>query len=152
MPASMLHRLCSPARSLRSTTCDPRPTTARVLQRTSCDDSGVTPLARDGMFAIRGRRVVTPAGMRSAAVHIDGRRIARITDWSDISPQTHVVDAGDDVVMAGVVDTHVHVNEPGRTEWEGFHSATRAAAAGGVTTILDMPLNSIPATTSTDAL
>ena len=54
--------------------------------------------------------------------------------------------------MPGVVDTHVHVNEPGRTEWEGFETATRAAAAGGVTTILDMPLNSIPATTSVEAL
>jgi len=63
-----------------------------------------------------------------------------------------VIDVGDSVVMAGVVDTHVHVNEPGRTEWEGFATATRAAAAGGVTTILDMPLNSIPATTSVDAL
>jgi len=63
-----------------------------------------------------------------------------------------VIDVGDSVVMAGVVDTHVHVNEPGRAEWEGFATATRAAAAGGVTTILDMPLNSIPATTSVDAL
>jgi allantoinase len=63
-----------------------------------------------------------------------------------------VFDAGDDVVMPGLVDTHVHVNEPGRTEWEGFESATRAAAAGGVTTLFDMPLNSIPATTNIAAL
>ena len=63
-----------------------------------------------------------------------------------------VVDAGDLVVMPGLVDTHVHVNEPGRTDWEGFETATRAAAAGGVTTLLDMPLNSIPATTSVAAL
>ena len=62
------------------------------------------------------------------------------------------VDAGDLVVMPGLVDTHVHVNEPGRTDWEGFETATRAAAAGGVTTLLDMPLNSIPATTSVAAL
>jgi allantoinase len=61
-------------------------------------------------------------------------------------------DAGDLLVMPGVVDTHVHVNEPGRTNWEGFESATRAAAAGGVTTILDMPLNSVPATTNVKAL
>lgn len=61
-------------------------------------------------------------------------------------------DAGGSVVMPGLVDTHVHVNEPGRTEWEGFETATRAAAAGGVTTILDMPLNSIPATTLVAAL
>jgi allantoinase len=62
------------------------------------------------------------------------------------------VDAGDSLVMPGLVDTHVHVNEPGRTEWEGFATATRAAAAGGITTICDMPLNSIPATTSVAAL
>jgi len=61
-------------------------------------------------------------------------------------------DAGESIVMPGIIDTHVHVNEPGRTEWEGFDSVTRAAAAGGVTTILDMPLNSIPATTSVEAL
>ena len=61
-------------------------------------------------------------------------------------------DAGDSIVMPGIVDTHVHVNEPGRTEWEGFEAATRSAAAGGVTTILDMPLNSVPATTTVEAL
>lgn len=55
---------------------------------------------------------------------------------------------GDSVVMPGIVDCHVHVNEPGRTSWEGFWTATRAAAAGGVTTIVDMPLNSIPPTTT----
>jgi allantoinase len=67
----------------------------------------------------------------------------------DVSPD---VDLGDLVLMPGLVDTHVHVNEPGRTEWEGFATATRAAAAGGVTTLLDMPLNSIPPTVSLDAL
>ena len=64
----------------------------------------------------------------------------------------HVIDAGAAVVMPGIVDTHVHINEPGRTEWEGFETATRAAAAGGVTTLVDMPLNSIPATTTVEAL
>ncbi len=63
-----------------------------------------------------------------------------------------MADVGDAVVMPGIVDTHVHVNEPGRTEWEGFETATRAAAAGGVTTLLDMPLNSVPPTTSVEAL
>ena len=58
--------------------------------------------------------------------------------------------ADDEVLLPGLVDTHVHVNEPGRTEWEGFASATRAAAAGGVTTIIDMPLNSVPPTTTLD--
>ena len=67
-------------------------------------------------------------------------------------PQDVIALADDEVLLPGLVDTHVHVNEPGRTEWEGFATATAAAAAGGVTTILDMPLNSIPATTSVDAL
>ena len=64
------------------------------------------------------------------------------------SPTPDARDVGDLVVMPGLVDTHVHVNEPGRTEWEGFETATPAAAAGGVTTLVDMPLNSVPATTT----
>ena len=103
-------------------------------------------------LVIRGRRVVTPAGVRAASVHVAGGRIARVAPWDDVPNEIVPVDAGDCVVMPGLVDTHVHVNEPGRTEWEGFETATRAAAAGGVTTILDMPLNSIPATTTVAAL
>jgi allantoinase len=76
----------------------------------------------------------------------------RVGDVRDTESEWDIVEAGDDIVMPGLVDTHVHVNEPGRTEWEGFASATRAAAAGGVTTIFDMPLNSIPATTTVEAL
>ncbi len=83
---------------------------------------------------------------------ISGGRIVEVGGGDWLSEDTIHVDAGDMIVMPGVVDTHVHVNEPGRTEWEGFASATRAAAAGGVTTILDMPLNSIPATTTAQAL
>jgi allantoinase len=101
---------------------------------------------------IRSRRVVLPGGVRAATVHVDGTRIVRVADWDDAPAGAPVVDAGDSVVMPGIVDTHVHTNEPGRTEWEGFETITRAAAAGGVTTILDMPLNSIPATTTVDAL
>ncbi len=86
--------------------------------------------------------------MRAASIHIKDGRIERIASYD--APADH--DAGDSIVMPGVIDTHVHVNEPGRTEWEGFDSITKAAAAGGVTTILDMPLNSIPATTTVDAL
>ena len=82
----------------------------------------------------------TPEGTRAASIHIRDGRIDRIASY-DVAAD---YDAGDRVVMPGVVDTHVHVNEPGRTEWEGFETITRAAAAGGVTTILDMPLNSIP--------
>lgn len=90
--------------------------------------------------------------MRAASLHITGGRIARVADWADVPAGDGLVDAGDLIVMPGVIDTHVHVNDPGRDEWEGFETATLAAAAGGVTTILDMPLNSIPATTSVDAL
>jgi len=103
-------------------------------------------------LVIRSQRVVTPEGMRAASVHVDAGKIVRIGAWDDAPEGVHLTDAGASVVMPGVVDTHVHVNEPGRTEWEGFETATRAAAAGGVTTILDMPLNSIPATTTVAAL
>jgi allantoinase len=90
--------------------------------------------------------------MKPASVHVDDGRIVRIGELADVPSDASVVDAGDLVVMPGLVDSHVHVNEPGRAEWEGFETATRAAAAGGVTTILDMPLNSIPATTNVAAL
>lgn len=103
-------------------------------------------------LVIRSQRVVTPEGMRAASVHVDAGKIVRIGAWDDVPAGIPLTDAGASVVMPGVVDTHVHVNEPGRTEWEGFETATRAAAAGGVTTILDMPLNSIPATTTVAAL
>jgi allantoinase len=95
---------------------------------------------------------VTPEGVRAASIHIDEGRIVRVASRDDIGGATDVHDAGDSIVAPGIVDTHVHVNEPGRTEWEGFECATRAAAAGGVTTILDMPLNSVPATTTVAAL
>jgi allantoinase len=96
---------------------------------------------------IRSTRVVTPAGIVAATIHLDGSRIAAIEEHGPAD-----VDYGDHVIMPGLVDSHVHVNEPGRTEWEGFATATAAAAAGGITTIVDMPLNSIPATTTLAAL
>ena len=96
--------------------------------------------------------MVTPDGVQAASVHVESGRIARVAGWDDVGDGGALMDAGDSLVMPGLVDSHVHVNEPGRTEWEGFASATRAAAAGGVTTICDMPLNSIPATTSVAAL
>ncbi len=88
--------------------------------------------------------------MRPAAVVVAGGVIESVAEKAP--PRVPVVDVGESVVMPGLVDTHVHVNEPGRTEWEGFETATRAAAAGGVTAIFDMPLNSVPATTSAEAL
>jgi allantoinase len=103
-------------------------------------------------FVVRSRRVLIGNELRAASVHVADGRISRVTAWEDTAIDGELVDVGESVVMPGVIDTHVHVNEPGRTEWEGFASATRAAAAGGVTTFLDMPLNSIPATTCVDAL
>jgi allantoinase len=99
-------------------------------------------------LVLRSKRVITADGVRAASVQISGGRIAAISDWDVPGAE----DFGKCVIMPGVVDTHVHVNEPGRTEWEGFETATRAAAAGGITTILDMPLNSIPATTTAAGL
>ena len=101
---------------------------------------------------VRSQLVVTPHATGPAAIHIRDGRIERISDFDDVPSGASVDDYGSLVIMAGLVDSHVHVNEPGRTEWEGFVSATRAAAAGGITTIVDMPLNSIPATTSVEAL
>ena len=103
-------------------------------------------------LVVRSRRVVGRESVRPAAVHIEGGVITDVAGWDQVAPGAPLFDAGDLVVMPGLVDSHVHVNEPGRTEWEGFASATRAAAAGGITTIVDMPLNSIPATTTAAAL
>lgn len=103
-------------------------------------------------LVIRSHRVVTPGGIRAASVHVADGRIVAVAEHDAIPAGAKLVDAGDAVVMPGVVDTHVHVNEPGRTEWEGFRTATQAAAAGGVTALVDMPLNSIPATTTLAAL
>jgi len=103
-------------------------------------------------LVITSSRVVTDDGVGPAAVAITGEKITAVAR-PGVSVDAHRrLDVGHSVVMAGVVDTHVHVNEPGRTEWEGFETATRAAAAGGVTTIVDMPLNSIPVTTTAKAL
>src|SRR5258707_1939768 len=99
-------------------------------------------------LVVRGRRVVTPDGEKPAAIHIRGGVITAVSAFDDIPAGCAVHEAGESAVMPGLVDTHVHINEPGRTEWEGFVTATRAAAAGGVTTLIEMPLNSIPATTT----
>src|SRR6202790_3328127 len=97
---------------------------------------------------VRGQRVVTPEGERAAAIQIRRGVIVAISDYDHIPPRCVVYEAGSLAVMPGLVDTHVHINEPGRTDWEGFATATRAAAAGGITTLIEMPLNSIPATTT----
>jgi allantoinase len=118
-------------------------------------------------LVVLGDRVVLPEGVRRAAIHIRDGTVTAIDVGGLMTPAQmapgpgaqglsssgfHLIDAAGLVVSPGIVDTHVHVNDPGRAHWEGFASATRAAAAGGVTTIVDMPLNSIPATTTAAAL
>ena len=104
---------------------------------------------------VRARRVVFPDGERAACLVIEDGVLARVdppdTHFTAFDP-AHAIDAGNLVVLPGLVDAHVHANEPGRTEWEGLVTATRAAAAGGVTTMVDMPLNSLPPTTTPEAL
>ncbi len=104
------------------------------------------------LLVVRSRRVVTPDGIRAAAIHVRGGTIERVAQFTDVPAGAHLEDAGELAVLPGIVDTHVHLNEPGRTEWEGFATATRAAAIGGVTTLVDMPLNSIPPTTTREGL
>ncbi len=103
-------------------------------------------------FAICSSRVITAGGVQDRAVVVRNGTIEAVMHRGDLASGFVIEDVGDLVVMAGLVDTHVHVNEPGRTEWEGFETATKAAAAGGITTLVDMPLNSSPVTTTVDAL
>jgi allantoinase len=101
---------------------------------------------------VTGRRVVTPEGTRPAAIAIRNGIIVAVTRPDEAPRDAPVLDAGDAVVMPGIIDTHVHADEPGRVDWEGFESATRAAAAGGITMIVDMPVHAVPPTTRPDAL
>ncbi len=106
-------------------------------------------------FALKSDRIVTPQGTLAGCVLVRDEKIEAVLTaeaMGDLAANVPVEDVSGLVVMPGLVDTHVHINEPGRTEWEGFDTATRAAAAGGVTTLVDMPLNCIPATTSVSAL
>ena len=103
-------------------------------------------------LVLRSRRVVTPDGVRPATVAVAEGRIAAVGEWDAAPAGAPCEELGELALLPGAVDSHVHVNEPGRSAWEGFETATRAAAAGGVTTIVDMPLNSIPATTNAAAL
>lgn len=102
-------------------------------------------------LVVRSQRVVSGGAVAPAAIHIAGGTIVAVAAWDDVPAGARLDDAGDLAVLPGIVDTHVHLNEPGRTEWEGFATATRAAAIGGVTTLVDMPLNSIPPTTTREA-
>ena len=101
---------------------------------------------------IRGRNVVLPDSIGAQSIHVRNGVIESVRDYEEIAGDCELVEADENsVIMPGLVDTHVHVNAPGRTDWEGFQHATAAAAAGGTTTLVDMPLNSIPATTTLTA-
>jgi len=103
--------------------------------------------------AFLSRCVVTPEGIRPAAILVEGEKIQAVVAPDQVPAQSYGIhDFGDAAILPGLVDSHVHINEPGRTEWEGFETATRAAAAGGFTLLVDMPLNCLPATTTVAAL
>ncbi|MEV5985236.1 allantoinase AllB [Streptomyces sp. NPDC052051] len=110
-------------------------------------------MVRVSELVLRSTRVITPEGTRAASVAVAGGTITAVLPHdADAPPGARIEDLGDDVLLPGLVDTHVHINDPGRSEWEGFRTATRAAAAGGITTLIDMPLNSLPPTTTVDHL
>lgn len=127
-----------------------------MSQETARDDAAAASLDPTGErydLVIRGERVLTTAGVSPREVGVrDGVIVAMQPLGNGLVGDEVIELAADETLIPGLVDTHVHVNEPGRTEWEGFASATRAAAAGGVTTIVDMPLNSIPPTVTVEAL
>lgn len=102
--------------------------------------------------AFVSRRVVTPQGIHPAAVLVEGELIQAVVSPEQIPSGSDIHDFGDAAILPGLVDSHVHINDPGRTEWEGFRTATRAAAAGGYTLLVDMPINCLPATTTVGAL
>lgn len=105
-------------------------------------------MSGDDTLVVRSDRVWTEAGLRPASVRCAGGKVVAVGPRDASAGGAEVLDAGSLLVTPGVVDSHVHINEPGRTEWEGFSSATKAACAGGITTVVDMPLNCIPATTT----
>src|SRR5437016_13888578 len=102
--------------------------------------------------AFLSRRVVTPEGTRPAAILVKGDQIQGVVARDEMPAVAERHDFGDAAILPGLVDSHVHINDPGRTHWEGFETATRSAAAGGYTLLVDMPLNCLPATTSTVGL
>jgi len=102
--------------------------------------------------AFRSTRVVTTDGMVPATLLVEGECITAVIPWEDAPTNAALIDFGDLIVLPGLVDSHVHINDPGRADWEGFSTATLAAASGGVTTLIDMPLNCVPETTDVGAL
>jgi len=102
--------------------------------------------------AFLSQRVVTPGGIQPAAILVEGGQIQSVVPPDGVPVRVETHDFGEAAILPGLVDSHVHINDPGRADWEGFETATRAAAAGGYTLLVDMPLNCLPATTSTVGL
>ena len=102
-------------------------------------------------IAIHSNQTITPEGVKDAIIIIRNGIITEIANSIPDKLEIEYIDVGNKVVMAGVIDPHVHINEPGRTDWEGFNTATKSAIAGGITTLVDMPLNSSPVTTKVQA-
>ncbi len=103
--------------------------------------------------AFVARRVITPDGIRPAAILVKGEQIEAVVSPDQVPGEGYKIhDFGGAAILPGLIDSHVHINDPGRAEWEGFETATRAAAAGGYTLLVDMPLNCLPATTNVAAL
>jgi allantoinase len=102
--------------------------------------------------AFCSQRIVTPQGIHAGALLVEGETIRAIVERAEVPTDAAVTDFSESAILPGLVDSHVHINEPGRTEWEGFATGTRAAAAGGYTLIVDMPLNCLPPTTTVEAL
>src|ERR1700738_3923114 len=104
------------------------------------------------VHAFASSRVVLPGKIGAFGVLVEEQRIVAVVPRNEITFSVPVTDFGDFAILPGLVDSHIHINEPGRTEWEGFRTATRAAAAGGYTMLVDMPLNCLPPTTTVAAL
>jgi len=102
--------------------------------------------------AFVSRRVVTPQGVRPAAILVEGELVREVVTPEQVPAGADLQDFGETAILPGLVDSHVHINDPGRADWEGFETATRAAAAGGYTLLVDMPLNCLPATTTVEGL
>src|SRR3984893_7325470 len=102
--------------------------------------------------AFVAQRVITSEGIRPAAILVEGEQIQAVVSPNQIPDGYEIHDFGEDAILPGLVDSHVHINDPGRAEWEGFETATRTAAAGGYTLLVDMPLNCLPATATVAAL
>jgi allantoinase len=136
--------------SLIPPACAQEQSSQDALCRSTLISKGADTLSLEAFLA---RRVITPEGIRPAAILVEEEHIKAVVSPDQVpADRYNIHDFGEAAILPGLVDSHVHINDPGRTEWEGFETATRAAAAGGYTMVVDMPLNCLPATTTVAAL